>query len=58
MPDMQPTPTPAANHAQGLDAAMHWPAEDPDIALGCECADPALQIERWQHEMLAGGEPH
>ena len=24
--------------------------EDYDIALGCECADPALQIERWNVE--------
>lgn len=25
---------------------------DEDIALGCECADPALQIERWGQEAL------
>ena len=25
---------------------------DDDIALGCECADPALQIERWGQEAL------
>jgi hypothetical protein len=24
-----------------------WAADDDDYALGCECADPALQIERW-----------
>ena len=23
---------------------------DEDVALGCECADPALQIERWGQE--------
>jgi hypothetical protein len=59
MPDMQQTPMQASTHAVSLDAAtLHGPAEDPDIAFGCECADPALQIERWQQEMLAGGEPH
>ncbi len=26
---------------------------DDDIALGCECANPALQIERWYQESLA-----
>ena len=25
-----------------------WP--DDDLALGCECANPALQIERWGQE--------
>jgi hypothetical protein len=25
---------------------------DDDIALGCECANPALQIERWYQEAL------
>ncbi|HEX2544379.1 MAG TPA: hypothetical protein VHL79_05850 [Ramlibacter sp.] len=24
--------------------------DDFDIALGCECADPSLQIERWMQE--------
>jgi hypothetical protein len=28
----------------------HWP-EDDDIAWGCECANPALQIERWGQEV-------
>ena len=26
-----------------------WQMDD-DVALGCECADPALQIERWGQE--------
>jgi hypothetical protein len=26
---------------------------DCDFALGCECADPALQIERWSDEARA-----
>ena len=33
-----------------LEAASRWAAEDYDYALGCECADPALQIERWGME--------
>lgn len=48
MPEMQPSvPTPSA-----IPAAIAVPAsfEDYDIALGCECADPALQIERWSVE--------
>jgi hypothetical protein len=32
-------------------AARCWSVED-DLALGCECADPALQIERWGQEVL------
>lgn len=24
--------------------------EDDDLALGCECANPVLQIEWWAHE--------
>jgi hypothetical protein len=28
---------------------LRW-AEEHDVALGCECADPVLQIERWGHE--------
>jgi hypothetical protein len=34
----------------GDEALMQW-MEDDDIALGCECANPALQIERWHHEV-------
>ncbi|MGV3569792.1 MAG: hypothetical protein ACO1PB_04270 [Ramlibacter sp.] len=30
-----------------MEAAARWASEDYDFALGCECADPALQIERW-----------
>lgn len=43
MPDLQPsTPTAAA---MPVDAAPAF--DDADYALGCECADPSLQIERW-----------
>jgi hypothetical protein len=44
-----PQPLPASN-AMILDtdfqSASRW--LDDDIALGCECADPALQIDCWQ----------
>jgi hypothetical protein len=34
-----------------LAGAAHWLEIDDDVALGCECADPALQIERWGQEV-------
>ena len=37
-------------HPVLLDAASYASAEDFDYALGCECADPSLQIERWGQE--------
>lgn len=54
MPDLQPS-VPSANPVPVmLDAfSAH---DDFDFALGCECADPALQIERWMQE--AGTEPN
>ena len=33
-----------------IDTTARWLSEQDDLALGCECADPALQIERWQYE--------
>ena len=39
--------TPAAVMAP----AARWLEIDDDVALGCECANPALQIERWGQEM-------
>lgn len=39
----------AALHAAGF-------ADPDDVALGWECANPALQIERWHQE--AGADPH
>jgi hypothetical protein len=35
-----------------IGAAAYRPYVDEDIALGFECADPALQIERWGQEAL------
>lgn len=50
MPDMQPSTPSAAATPVLLDAASYASAEDFDYALGCECADPSLQIERWGQE--------
>lgn len=52
MPQMQPT-TPATAMPAGFEATPAF--EDFDYALGCECADPSLQIERWGQEI--GGTP-
>jgi hypothetical protein len=35
-----------------VDTTARWLSQDDDIALGCECANPALQIERWGQESL------
>lgn len=48
MPEMhQPEPS-----AAGLPPAILAPSwsDDADYALGCECAYPTLQIERWGME--------
>jgi len=34
------------------DARPQWCGDD-DVVLGCECANPALQIERWGQEAPA-----
>lgn len=39
-------------HEPGSDAGR-WSIED-DVPLGCECANPALQIERWGQETPPG----
>lgn len=42
----------ARTHLPGFEPGHEAPrrAIDDDIPLGCECADPALQIERWRQE--------
>jgi hypothetical protein len=56
MPEsIDPTPTePSMVGTAALTAA--GTAEFEDVALGCECANPALQIERWHQE--AGDDVH
>lgn len=44
---------PAAAQAFTLDTAHDTIAWQDDMALGCECANPALQIEMWGHEASA-----
>jgi len=54
MPDMQPSMPPATTVPMAVDAATS--ADDFDFALGCECAYPSLQIERWMQEARASNE--
>jgi hypothetical protein len=42
--------SPPAAAAAGTKAP--WLPDPDDLALGCECADPFLQIERWPQEAL------
>jgi hypothetical protein len=39
----------AAADANPADSMLH----DEDFAIGCECANPALQIESWGEESAA-----
>jgi hypothetical protein len=52
MPEMQPATD--ASSPMMFDAASAA-LDDMDFALGCECADPSLQIERWLQEAGADG---
>ena len=36
---------------------VHWAVDD-DIAMGCECAYPELQIERWSLEQAQAQPQH
>jgi hypothetical protein len=55
MSDLLQSATQAATHAVALaDTASRW-TEEADFALGCECADPALQIEQWCQEAPVPG---
>jgi hypothetical protein len=43
----------AGNHqpsASVVATSARWLGFADDLAFGCECADPALQIERWREE--------
>lgn len=55
MPDMQPSVPSAAAMPVVLDP-VHPAFDDTDFAIGCECADPSLQIERWLQEARAAGD--
>lgn len=48
MPELHTTqPATGGLSPSTLDAASRWAQDDVDFALGCECADPSLQIDRW-----------
>lgn len=50
-PSTQPLQFDGARAAAALAAtSAPWLPVDDDLALGCECANPALQIERWAQE--------
>lgn len=52
MPSMFQQAFRMAQQFPGRDAGAAAPrAEDDDIALGWECANPALQFERWEPEL-------
>ena len=58
MPDMTPAQTPAAG-TPTFSRDSHARDDADGFALGCECADPRLQIERWSQEMAGQCcEPH
>ncbi len=50
IPSMFPAQNSAPVQHGGLSAAASGVPEDDDIALGWECANPALQIEVWRAE--------
>jgi hypothetical protein len=52
MPEMQPS-TPTTGAMPVVIESASYGFEDSDYALGCECADPALQIERWGQDASA-----
>lgn len=50
-------PSPAAAAAQSmLPAPIGWTGIADDVALGCESADPSLQIAMWGRETDDGGQ--
>jgi len=55
MPEPSQQPLPPAHPrpaAALLETTARWLDIDDDLALGCESADPSLQIERWGQEVL------
>lgn len=52
-PFHQPPPIHRLPPAPGqVETVASSPGFDDDLALGCESADPYLQIERWRQEAL------
>lgn len=58
VPSQQPAhPTLSRSAALLIDTTARWLGVDDDLALGCECADPSLQIERWRQEIAEVATP-
>lgn len=60
IPSQQPIPSNSSlsgSAASLINTTARWLGVDDDLALGCECADPSLQIERWGQEIAADGAP-
>jgi hypothetical protein len=59
MPQQYPAaPSTAPMSPAAMEAAASAAfAQDNDVPLGWECADPSLQIERWRQEAAGAGEP-
>jgi hypothetical protein len=55
MPELQPSMPTGAPMPAVFEAAPSS-FEDSDYALGCECANPSLQIESWAQEARGGGD--
>lgn len=53
MQELQPH---SSSEAQPVTLPAWTDSEDHDLALGCECANPALQIERWGEELRAAAQ--
>lgn len=48
----QSSPACASVPTASLQASASWGADMDDLAFGCECANPALQIECWGQEAI------
>jgi len=57
-PSQQPLPFDGKRPAAALvDVSARWLSKYDELELGCECANPALQIERWGQETLPFPKP-
>ena len=56
MPDLQSIPPSSVPMPVAVPASP-W-LDDVDFALGCECAYPSLQIERWGQDGVTAPEPN
>ena len=52
-PPTNPPKSSTLRRVLGRLAQTAAPLQEQDFAIGCECANPALQIETWRHETAA-----